>query len=700
MGLVIATDIGGTFTDMVAFDTDSKTTVHAKSHTDPGDLTGGIIRCLQKSSLVLSEATDFVHGSTVAINTAIERKGAVTALIVTRGMRDVYAIGRGNRPEAYNLFFERPEPFVPRSRIIEIDERLDAAGNIVTPLDPQSVRDALQTALGAEAESIAVCLLHAYASPKHEEMTAALIGEVTPGSYLSLSHEILREYREYERMSTTVLNAYVGPRVSEYIAELDKALAAAGFGGRMSIMQSNGGVMAPATARRQPIRTMESGPVSGVIAASQLSRRLGIKHAVAFDMGGTTAKAALIEDGAAVMSEGYFVGDEMSGHPVMLPVVDVIEVGAGGGSIAHLDEVGSLRIGPESAGGYPGPICYGWGGTRPTVTDANAVLGRLNPERFLGGEMPLDVENAASAIGLGLATRLGLSTNAAAQAVIDVAVNKMALAVRAVSIERGLDPRDCALIAFGGAGPLHATAIARDLDIPTVIVPPLPGHYSAFGMLVTDLRHDYVRTCYGRLDEVPPATLAAMIDEMTAEGRALLASEGLADDAIASESFLDLRYAGQEFTLRVPVAGDEVTTAGLAAVRARFDEMHEARYGHVAKDEVVEVVNARLVATGKRDVPDLDSPPAASAAATPAGTRQVGFAGPGGCVLREAAVWRREELAPGARIAGPAIVEEYASTVVVGEGDVATVGDLGEIIVSVASRRAAPAGAPALGEDR
>jgi N-methylhydantoinase A len=311
MGLVIATDIGGTFTDMVAFDTDSKTTVHAKSHTDPGDLTGGIIRCLQKSGLVLSEATDFVHGSTVAINTAIERKGAVTALIVTRGMRDVYAIGRGNRPEAYNLFFERPEPFVPRSRIIEIDERLDAAGNVVTPLDPQSVRDALQAALGAEAESIAVCLLHAYASPRHEEMTAALVGEVTPDSYLSLSHEILREYREYERMSTTVLNAYVGPRVSEYIAELDKALAAAGFGGRMSIMQSNGGVMAPATARKQPIRTMESGPVSGVIAASQLSRRLGIKHAVAFDMGGTTAKAALIENGAAVMSEGYFVGDDM-----------------------------------------------------------------------------------------------------------------------------------------------------------------------------------------------------------------------------------------------------------------------------------------------------------------------------------------------------------------------------------------------------
>lgn len=700
MSLVIATDIGGTFTDMVAFDTDSKSTIHAKSHTDPEDLTGGIVRCLQKSGLALPDATDFVHGSTVAINTAIERKGAVTALIVTRGTRDVYSIGRGNRPDAYNLFFERPEPFVPRSRIIEIDERLDAAGNVVTPLDPQSVRAALRAALGAEAESIAVCLLHAYASPKHEEMTAALIGEVAPDNYLSLSHEILREYREYERMSTTVLNAYIGPRVSEYIAELEKALAAAGFDGRMSIMQSNGGVMAPATACRQPVRTMESGPVSGVIAAGQLSRRLGIKHAVAFDMGGTTAKAALIEDGAAVMSEGYFVGDEMSGHPVMLPVVDVIEVGAGGGSIAHLDEVGSLRIGPESAGGYPGPICYGWGGTRPTVTDANAVLGRLNPERFLGGEMPLDVENAAKAIGLDLATRLGLGTNAAAQAVIDVAVNKMALAVRAVSIERGLDPRDCSLIAFGGAGPLHATAIARDLDIPTVIVPPLPGHYSAFGMLITDVRHDYVRTCFGRLDEVPTATLNAMIADMTAEGRALLDSEGLPDAAITVEPFFDLRYAGQEFTLRVPVAVGEVTDEGLRAVRARFDDMHEARYGHVAKDEALEIVNVRLVATGHRDTPDIDAPPTATGQAKPSGTRQVGFDGPGGCVMRESAIWRREELPPGTEITGPAILEEYASTIVLSEGDIATVGDLGEIIVSVASRRSAPAGTALEGKDR
>jgi N-methylhydantoinase A len=690
MSLVIATDIGGTFTDLVAFDTLTKRVVHAKSHTEPEDLTAGIVRCLQKSRLVLPEATDFVHGSTVAINTAIERKGAVTALIVTRGTRDVYSIGRGNRPEAYNLFFERPEPFVPRGRVVEIDERLDPAGNVVTALDEQSVRQALRVVLAADAESVAVCLLHAYASPRHEEMTGNVVRDIAPESYLSLSHEILREYREYERMSTTVLNAYVGPRVSEYIADLEKTLTAAGFGGRLSIMQSNGGVMAPATARRQPVRTMESGPVSGVIAAGQLARRLGVRHAVAFDMGGTTAKAALIEDGAPVMSEGYFVGDEMSGHPVMLPVVDVIEVGAGGGSIAHLDEVGSLRIGPESAGGYPGPICYGWGGMRPTVTDANAVLGRLDPARFLGGEMPLDVESAASAIGLQLATRLGLSTDAAAQAIVDVAVNKMALAVRAVSIERGLDPRDCALVAFGGAGPLHAVAIARDLDIPTVVIPPLPGHYSAFGMLVSDVRHDYVRTCFGRLDEVAPATLAAMIAEMADEGRALLKEEGLPSDAISAEPFFDLRYAGQEFTLRVPVSPDEISPDGLRAVRARFDDMHEARYGHVAKDEAVEVVNVRLVATGRRDTPDLDAAPVAGGRPGPAGVRPVGFAGASGCVLRDATVWRREQLAPGTRITGPAIVEEYASTVVVDDGDLVTVGDLGELVVHVASRR--PAG--------
>jgi len=687
MSLIIAADIGGTFTDMVVFDTAAKRLAHAKSHTEPDDLTAGITRCLDKSGIALAGATDFVHGSTVAINTVIERTGAVTSLIVTRGTRDVYAVGRGNRLEAYNLFFRRPEPLVPRSRTFEISERLDAGGEVVLPLDGQTVLDALRAALAAGTESIAVCLLHSYASPRHEDLVAKTAQDAARDCYISLSHEILREYREYERMSTTVLNAYVGPRVSEYIADLEKNLAAAGFGGRLSIMQSNGGVMAPATARRQPVWTMESGPVGGAIASGQLAARLGIRHAVAFDMGGTTAKTALITDGSPVMSEGYFIGGEVTGHPVMLPVVDVIEIGAGGGSIAHIDEVGVLQIGPRSAGGFPGPICYGWGGTEPTVTDANAVVGRLSADRFLGGEMPLDIERAARAIEHRLAAPLGLSTQAAAQAVIDVAVNKMALAVRAVSIERGIDPRDCALVAFGGAGPLHAVAVARELDIPTVIVPALPAHYSAFGMLVSDVRHDYVRTCYGRIDELAPAVLAEMIAEMDRQGRALLAEEGLPEDVISAQPLLDLRYAGQEFTLRVPLSPAELTGDGLSGVRARFDRAHQDRYGHAAPGDAVEVVNVRLVAVGRRNVADPDPLPDGTRQSRPAGRRSVGYPASSGYELKTCTTWRREELAAGTEIAGPAIIEEYASTLVIDDGDLATITAPGEIIVTVRSRR-------------
>lgn len=684
MSLVIATDIGGTFTDLVAYDTDTRAVVHAKSHTEPENLTAGILRCLDKSGLALATANDFVHGSTVAINTAIERKGATTALLVTKGTRDVYSIGRGNRPESYNLFFQRPTPYVPRSRTYEIDERLSADGSVVVPIDETSVVAALEAAISDGAHSVAVCLLHSYASPAHEKRVAAAAESVAPDAYLSLSHEILREYREYERMSTTVLNAYVGPRVSEYLRELKSALEAGGFGGRISIMQSNGGVMAPATAAREPVRTMESGPVGGTIAAGRLATSLEIEHAVAFDMGGTTAKAALLTAGVPEMSEGYFVGNEMSGHPVMLPVVDVIEVGAGGGSIARVDGVGSLQIGPESAGGYPGPICYGWGGQRPTVTDANAVLGRLNPDQFLGGEMPLDMASARNAIAKEIGDAFGLPPEDAAQAIVDVAVNKMALAVRAVSIEKGLDPRDCALIAFGGAGPLHAVAVARDLDIPMVVIPPLPGHYSAFGMLVADVRHDYVRTCFQRLDEVDPALLRAMVDEMDVQARALLHEEGMHEDAIVTDAYLDIRYAGQEFTLRVQIASDELAITRLGDVRARFDKLHQDRYGHMAPDEAVEVVNVRLVGTGRRNAPVISQQ--LSGTASEPERRAVGFAVDGACAMREATVWRRESLRAGDRLLGPGVIEEYASTIVFDDGDVAEVAQTGEIVIRLAER--------------
>lgn len=691
MGWVVATDIGGTFTDLVAYDLDTGQTVHAKSHTAPADLASGVIRCLRKSGLPLGAATDLVHGSTVAINTVIERKGAVTALLVTQGTRDVYAIGRGNRPDAYNLFFQRPEPLVARRRTIEVTERLGTDGAVLVDLDEASVRDALAAA--GDAESVAVCLLHSYANPRHE----ALVGEVAHGAaperFVSCSHELLREYREYERMSTTVLNAYVGPRVSAYLGDLEKALAAEGFRGRLSIMQSNGGVMAPATARRQPVRTMESGPVGGAIAAGKIAARLGFRHAVAFDMGGTTAKAALVTDGAPDMSEGYVIGDRMSGHPVMLPVVDVVEVGAGGGSVARVDDVGALRVGPESAGGFPGPVCYGWGGGQPTVTDANAVLGRLAPDRFLGGEMPLDLAGARRAIEEAVAQPLAMSVAAAAQAVVDVAVTRMALAVRAVSIERGLDPRDCALIAFGGAGPLHAVDVARDLDIPAVVVPPLPGHYSAFGMLVSDVRHDYVRTCHTRLAGSPPAMFAEMVAEMEREALTLLADEGLGADEVRTEAAFDMRYAGQEFTLRVPVAPAEISPEGLLEVRRRFDRAHEERYGHAAPDEDAEVVNARVVGVGRRRSAATPPPAGRSCAGEPLGARDVGFSAAEGTTVKRCPVWDRDRLAPGARVAGPAVIQEYASTIVLDSGDAAAVGASGEIVIDVAPRRRTAAGA-------
>lgn len=678
----IATDIGGTFTDLVAYDSLTNTIYQGKSYTDPAAITDGIVRCLEKSAVPIDTAAEFIHGSTIAINTAIERKGARTALFVTRGTRDVYAIGRGNRPESYNLFFKRPVPLVPRHLTFEINERIFASGETHTELDPDDVLRALEQARAYGVESIAVCFLHSYVNPEHERRVGEILNRHAPDIFVSLSHELMREYREYERTSTTVINAYVGPRMSAYLEALEVVLADRAFEGRVLIMQSNGGVMTPQTARSQPARTMESGPVGGAIAAARLASRLGIDQAVAFDMGGTTAKAALVRHGFPEMSDSYFVGDTMSGHPVMLPVVDVIEIGAGGGSIAYLDEVGVLNIGPESAGGHPGPICYGWGGLRPTVTDANAVLGRLGSSNFLGGEMPLDVDGASMALVEQIGADLGLNAEATARAIVDIAVNKMALAVRAVSIDRGLDPRDCALIAFGGAGPLHACAIARDLHIPTVVIPPLPGHFSALGMLIADIRHDFVRTFYRGLDELDCAEIVAIVEEMRVEARGLLEAENVGIDSIGYETFLDLRYVGQEFTLRTPVTEVDLYQGDKASIRKSFDELHLERFGHFAPAESVEVINVRVVGLSRRPTQTIGS-----STATGDGpvrhSREVGFTEDGKVVKRNCDVWQRESLPAGFEIVGPAIIEEYASTTVLALGDRAIVGDEGELVVSI-----------------
>jgi N-methylhydantoinase A len=674
--IFVAVDIGGTFTDLIGFDDEANSFVQAKTLTTPAELTQGVVNCIRESGLSGGAIGELIHGSTIAINTLIERKGAKTGLIVTRGARDVYIVGRGNRPESYNLFFHRHRPLVSRRMTLEADERVLAGGEIFRPLRKASVAEACRALKRDGVEAVAVCFLHAYANPEHERLAGAAVRKAMPDAYLSLSHEILREYREFERMSTTVVNAYIGPKVGGYVKSLKSGLAGIGFKGDLSIMRSNGGVMTPEVATARPVAMMESGPVGGIIASAQVGIQLGYPNVISFDMGGTTAKASLIRDGEPTLAPGYYVGGYASGHPVMLPMIDVVEVGAGGGSIAWRDDVGALKVGPQSAGADPGPICYRGGGTEPTITDANVVLGRLDPDNFLGGSMKLDAESARRGIEEKIAKPLNLDTVAAAQAIVEIAINKMSLAVREVSVAKGYDPRDFALVASGGAGPLHVCAIARELYIPTVIVPLFPSHFSALGMLLADERHDFIRTVYSDLASVDFGSLVRVHDEMVAEAKSSLRH---AKDA-RFQVQLDLRYMGQEFTLSVPVELAQLKRGDRQGIRAAFDRLYEHRYAHHSPEEPVELVNVRLGAIGKR--PKLAFPSlAATGAARPTGERRAYFSSANRPLT--AKVYRRSDLGAGVEVPGPALVQEHGTTTVLFDNDRCRVAPSGELIVTV-----------------
>ncbi len=672
----VAIDIGGTFTDLMAFDEATGRFAQAKSLTTPAQLVEGIVDCLQKSGVDCSGVGELIHGSTTAINTLIERKGAKTGLIVTRGTRDVYFIGRGNRPESYNLFFRRHRPLVPRHLTREVDERMLASGKVLEPLERASLEEACRRLAEEKVEAVAVCFLHSYVNSEHERAAGEIVRKVLPDAYLSLSHRILREYREFERTSTTVVNAYIGPKVGGYVRGLKASLAEIGFRGDLTIMQSNGGVMTPEVATERPVAMMESGPVGGIIASAQEGRALGFPNVISFDMGGTTAKASLIREGEPTMAPGYYVGGYASGHPVMVPVIDLVEVGAGGGSIAWIDEIGALKVGPQSAGADPGPICYRSGGTEPTITDANLALGRLDPDDFLGGQMVLDSKAAARGILAKIADPLKMSATAAAQAIVDIAVSKMSLAVREVSVAKGYDPRDFALVASGGAGPLHVMAIARELHIPKVIVPLYPAHFSALGMLAADERHDFIRTFYADLGAVDFRQLERTVEEMAAESAFALGEKKGAERRI----HLDLRYVGQEFTLSVPVGANQIKADDRRAIRTAFDRLYDQRYAHHSPEEPVEIVNIRLAVIGKRATMTL---PRLSAKRRAKAHRKTevhlgGSARPVSCP-----VYRREELGAGARFLGPALVREHGTTTVLFKGDVCRVAETGELLISV-----------------
>ena len=679
----IGVDIGGTFTDVVVFDEAKGSLALAKALSTPVELAKGVQEGLAKAAIPLHAASLLIHGTTVVVNAIIERTGAKTALVTTLGFRDVYEIGRINRPESFNLRFRKHRPLVPRENIFEIPERMLADGSVRTPLDEQAAREVAHIIKEEGFEAVAVLFLHSYRAPQHEIRMCEILRETDPNLFVSASHELSREYREYERTSTVAANAYVGPQVNRYLGDLERRVRSDGFAGSLMIMQSNGGLSDVEMARRQCIQMMESGPAGGVVGTMALCEALDLEAAIAFDMGGTTAKASVIRRGEPSLSPDYFIGGYNEGLAIRIPVLDIVEVGTGGGSIAWLDEGGGLHVGPRSAGAEPGPVSYGRGGTEPTVTDANVVLGRLSPERFLGGEMRLNRIAAENALKERVAQPLGVELERAASGMLEIATASMANAVRRVTLERGLDPRDFTLVAYGGGGPLHAAAVAKELSIGKVVIPYAPGHFSALGMLMADLRRDYVQTLFARLDDLKMDELEAQFKKLETEGRQALENSGIATDRIVFERAADMRYVGQEHAVAVRMLANLGQEPARKEIKRLFDEAHELRYSHSAPEESADMVSLRVSAIGRLNKPQFAKIPtgdAAPSAAARRGTRSVIFEGTG---TVQANVFDRTKLLEGNVINGPAIIEEAASTTVVEPGDTVTVNGFGHLIMTL-----------------
>jgi N-methylhydantoinase A len=680
--LRLAADIGGTFTDIAAFDEKSARLTLGKVLSTPRALVEGIEAGAAKAEARFADAGLFLHGSTVAINTILERTGAKTALLITEGFRDIYEIGRVNRPDSYNLYFTKHRPLVPREHRYEVHERLYASGEVLKPLDEDEIAALANTLKRESIEAVAVLFLHCYRNPEHEQRAKRILQAQLPGAFVTTSHELSQEYREFERSSTVAANAYIGPRVASYLSGIADHLSRAGFGGAFLVVQSTGGLFEMHQAREQCVRMLESGPASGVIATRAIAQESGIANAIAFDMGGTTAKAGVVENGHVLTTGTALVGGYESALPIQIPMIDIFEVGTGGGSIARVVEGGALHVGPESAGAQPGPACYGLNGREPTVTDANLVLGRLSPERFLGGEMRLDVKAAERALYSHVAQPLGMSIIQAAAGIIDIAVTKMSYAVKGVTTQRGLDVGKFTLVAYGGAGPLHATAIARELGITRVLIPQAPGHFSAIGMLHSDLRYDYVRTRFTKLAELDFTAFEAIFTELESEGRRAIAEAGVNAGEVQIARALDMRYVGQEHLVTIDVPIAYFAAADRAAIKRLFDVEHEQRYGTSAPSEAAEIASLRTAVTGILEKPRFVH--IASGAETPepsahSGTRQTYFAG---CFV-ETPAFARDKLLAGNRISGPAVIEEHASTTVLMPGDVMTVDVLGNLSIDV-----------------
>ena len=691
----LGVDIGGTFTDATLIDEATGEVRICKVSSTPDDPSRGFLeaveRILQEAGLPYTDVGYVVHGTTVATNAIIEGNLSPTAFVTTDGFQDMLEIARQIRPSLYDIHFEKPRPLVPRHRCFGIPERLDAYGDIVVPLDEDALRTTAERLKGENIESLAVCFLHSYVNADHERRAGEIFREALPDVRISLSSDIAPEFREYFRASTTIINAGIQPIVARYLDRIERRLRESGLSAELLIMQSSGGVFTFAAAADKPVYMVESGPAAGVIATSFLGEKLGHKNLISFDMGGTTAKTGLIQDGTPGVTKDYEVGSAASssehgakadGYPIRTPVIDLVEIGAGGGSIAWIDGGGVLRVGPQSAGADPGPAAYGKGGREPTITDANLVLGRIDPQNFLGGELELDVESARTAIEDRCASHLGMDVVEVAHGIVEIANAAMTGALRRISVQRGYDPRDFVLVGFGGAGPLHANRLADELEIPQTLIPMSPGIFSAMGLLSTDLKHDYSSTFVTQLDDTVPTDLLQEFERLEAQGRTALDQDQVEEQRMQFVRQLDLRYFGQSYELTLSIQDPGFHPEEMLRLAERFHCEHERVYGFSAPDEPIELVNLRLSAIGTIAKPSLrqlaeDDRDASSAVLA---ARSVYFAESGGFV--DCPIYDRYQFHAGTRIEGPAVVAEMDSTTLIHPGYKASVDDIGNLLIT------------------
>ena len=683
--LRIGIDVGGTFTDGAIWDDKASRLLFSKVPSTPPTFADGVIaaglEALTQMNATFADVDHLVHSSTVAANVVAEKKGARVGLITTAGFRDVLEIQRTRRDRIYDMFYDKAVPLVPRELRLEVHERIDAEGNVLVPMDEDGVRKAIDTLRAAGCDAIAVVFLFSFLNPKHELRVAEIINEMYPQAFVSISAKVNPEFREYERASTTVIDAYVKPEVTTYYQDLEQRLRGEyGFRGRLDIIHSGGGTMAIRDAAARPSQTVESGPACGVIAAAHLAQASNLPNVIALDMGGTTAKAAYIENGQFKTKNTLFI----ERLPVRAPVVDLVEISGGGGTLAWMDEGGLLHVGPRSAGARPGPICYARGGKQPTITDANAVLGYY-PKQLIGGKMQLDIEGARTAFKDQLGDKLGMTEVEAALGVLRIANFDMEAAIRLVTTQRGIDARTCVLIGFGGAGPVHAAALARQAGIPKVVIPPAPGNVNAFGALIADSRYDFQRQFNGGVEELSWEKLQQSLSELSVEARETIAAEG--EDHVSTlslEPSVDVRYVGQGYELTVSLSDltDADAKVWRSKVKSLFDEQHQMQFRYHDPDGEIEILSLRMTALRKTEVVALHAGLSRGEGAPPvASTRMTMFPDEPGA--RPASVYNRQDLLPGHRFSGPAIVEEYGSTTVIPPRCEVEVDDLENIIISL-----------------